>query len=244
VEAFKSLNKIAKTVSCGWQTTFILTTDGEVYSCGGGERGLLGTGNLMKALIPEKLKKIEDEEFIDVSAGYNHTLLLTASGGVYSFGYNNNGQLGCAEATVDMFACENTPVLINRSYFNDEKVVQVSAGNSRSAAVTASGALYIWGGGIGVKPKLFDVDGQKITKVECAGDYTTGSATIALTDKHKLYIHGSLKSSLLGRKIRLNESSIFVQEFTLLKALESLKVVDFQSGFGQHMYAFVESLET
>lgn len=76
-----------------WHTV-VLTTEprANVYVCGIGNSGRLGR---MPQTQPS-LQPLRDfgETAVDVAAAPDHTLLVTASGAVYSFGANRMGQLG------------------------------------------------------------------------------------------------------------------------------------------------------
>jgi alpha-tubulin suppressor-like RCC1 family protein len=72
-----------------------------------------------------------------VAAGYDHVLLLTTEGSVYSRGQNNYGQLGDGQSE---YANTWTPVIKL-----EETISQVFAGSLSSFALAESGNLYAWG---------------------------------------------------------------------------------------------------
>lgn len=67
-------------------------------------------------------------------------MILNNCGKIFSCGWNSNGQLG---NNSDI----NCPQLqaIDSNYFNNEKIVKISAGWNTSAALTETGDLYVWG---------------------------------------------------------------------------------------------------
>lgn len=69
--------------------TYVITTDGRLFTCGTNSSGQLAReGNcdiLLRAATPEKI--------IDVSCGYDHGLILTASGKMYGIGCNSYKQI-------------------------------------------------------------------------------------------------------------------------------------------------------
>lgn len=69
-----------------------------------------------------------------VAGGGGFTLYLTASGDLYTHGYNGTGQLGTGDTTSRL-----SPVGVGAN------VVEVAAGGSHSLALTADGSLYVAG---------------------------------------------------------------------------------------------------
>ncbi|MBN3310910.1 RCC1 protein, partial [Amia calva] len=78
------------------------------------------------------------EPIVQAEAGGMHTVCLSASGTIYTFGCNDEGALGRDTAEE---GSETTPAKVELP----EKVVQVSAGDSHTAALTEDGRVYIWG---------------------------------------------------------------------------------------------------
>ena len=76
--------------------------------------------------------------FIDVSAGYSHTLAVKNDGSLWSWGENHYGQLGNG-TTVHM----SIPNSIPEKIMND--VISVSAGQRYSLAINTDGSLWAWG---------------------------------------------------------------------------------------------------
>ena len=110
---------------------------GQVLVLGQGMCGQLGLGeNITQRTRPALVPLAEG--IVQVAAGGVHTVCLSAAGSVYTFGCNDEGALG--RATPDA-AQESRPGKV----VLDEKVVQVSAGNCHTAALTEDGTVYLWG---------------------------------------------------------------------------------------------------
>lgn len=257
ITAFKDYGAKASMVGCGHQHTVILTDDGEVLTCGVGEYGLLGTGSTVDALAPVPLESLGKEDIVQIAVGYDHTLALTSQGTIYSWGRNNNGQLGHADSYIDIYSMENFPRLIDSDSVqgieneNDLReagqwsnacpiFTQVAAGNARSAAITTDGLLFVWGSRFSFQPKLIPkrlFNGKRVVKVGCGGD-SGRSVIAAITDDGALWTLGDSSSKLLGLKGVSGKQPLPLQVATL-----DNKVHDISLGFGQHMVAFVEITE-
>ncbi|CAL8308679.1 unnamed protein product [Merluccius merluccius] len=70
----------------------------EVWSWGQGEHGQLGHGDHLARLQPLCIKSLNNKEVMSVAAGAQHSLALTASSQVFSWGSNSSGQLGHMES--------------------------------------------------------------------------------------------------------------------------------------------------
>mmetsp|Transcript_4103 Transcript_4103/g.7509 ORF Transcript_4103/g.7509 Transcript_4103/m.7509 type:complete len:264 (+) Transcript_4103:85-876(+) len=97
VESLAEAGVKVAALSCGEQHTLFLTEEGTVYSCGMAEHGRLGILENWNTdvLVPQELTEVfDDEKVIQVSAGFNHSMALTESGRVFSWGRNDHGQVG------------------------------------------------------------------------------------------------------------------------------------------------------
>eukprot|EP00966_Prymnesium_polylepis_P248040 5735447-Prymnesium_polylepis.1 len=81
-------------VSAAHTHTLALSEDGAVYSFGWGFDGRLGHGNEEDQLTPRVIEGLLGVRACAVAAGGGHSLVLAASGAVYSFGFGGRGQLG------------------------------------------------------------------------------------------------------------------------------------------------------
>jgi len=183
-----------------------LTEAGSVLSLGQGDTGQLGLGeNIMERSKPALVKAI-DKPVVSVVAGGMHTLALTADGTVYSFGCNDEGALGRA-IDEDEEGFTPGPVKITGSDGKDSKIVQISAGDSHSAALDETGKVHYWGtfrdssGSFGLTAKG-DVEKLPIPLAHHLdiAKIASGSDHIALlTTSGELYTLGCGEQGQLGR---------------------------------------------
>lgn len=74
--------------------TLALTASGCVYSFGHGDCGKLGHGNLESLWQPRLIEALVGEQAVAISAGQQHSLVLTSTGALFSFGSGFGGKLG------------------------------------------------------------------------------------------------------------------------------------------------------
>lgn len=110
---------------------------GLVLVLGQGDVGQLGLGETITERKKPALVTLP-EQMVQVVAGGMHTVCLSESGNVYTFGCNDEGALGRDSSEE---GSETLPVKVDL----EEKVIQVSAGDSHSAALTENGIVYVWG---------------------------------------------------------------------------------------------------
>ena len=89
------------------------------------------TNNISNELI--KIKKI--------ACGGSHSLALTFSKDLFTWGYGEEGQLGLG----DTIKCVKTPQRIN--FIGKRLIVKVYSGYSHSMAISEDGNVFIWGSG-------------------------------------------------------------------------------------------------
>ncbi|XP_039190219.1 regulator of chromosome condensation [Crotalus tigris] len=110
---------------------------GLVLTLGQGDLGQLGLGPDVLARKRPALLQLP-EKIIQAEAGGVHTVCLSETGKIYTFGCNDEGALG---RDTSEEGSDAVPGLVDLK----EKVVQVSAGDSHTAALTEDGHVFIWG---------------------------------------------------------------------------------------------------
>lgn len=137
-----------KAVAAGQYTSFLLTVSGEVYAFGDHTYGQLGIGTISGTKMATPTWVPVTEPIAAVSAGTNHTLLLAASGNVYAFGRDWEGQTGLDLQGDSVYTdATNAPTLITQGLPSGVKATAISAGGSHSLVVMEDGTLYSFPGG-------------------------------------------------------------------------------------------------
>jgi len=127
-------------VSAGIYHSLVLTADGAVWSWGSGGNGRLGHGGRQQRLLPKKVEAFGGQRVVAVSAGFDHSLAITADGAVWSWGGGGGGQLGHGDEQD-----EHLPKKIEA--LAGQRVIAASAGTKHSLALTADGAVWSFGDG-------------------------------------------------------------------------------------------------
>ncbi len=124
-----------------------VTADGRAWAWGWARGGRLGIDDALLArvgsrgaaqIVPRPLDGLGRRQVVAVAAAKHHTLAATAAGELWSWGSNRWGALG--HTGLDT---QPTP---RRVSLLRQRVVAVAAANKHSAALTAGGEVFTWGG--------------------------------------------------------------------------------------------------
>lgn len=177
----------------------ISSVSGKVFVVGDNAVGQLGFGEDIAEKRRPALLDLP-HVIVDIAAGGMHSVCLTESGEVITFGCNDEGALG-RPTTEEGSECIPQKVDI------PERIVQISAGDSHSAALSESGQVYVWGnfrdnnGPIGLLREdtkqplpIKTLDQVTIVKIASGSDHLT-----CLSDGGVVYTCGSGIVGQLGR---------------------------------------------
>lgn len=211
----------------------------KVFSWGFNLGGLLGTGtfgNGRPQTIPIEVKSnnFQGEVITQLACGDYHTVLLTATGKVYSWGDNQFGQLG--ESTTQSKA-EPTAVVL--SALGTKTVTAISTRGLHNLLLANDGTVYAWGynaqGQVGdgtltnkLAPVLVSglLNGKIATSVHAGYDHS-----IVWTSEGKAYGFGTNNFGQCGNRSTLSPiangpvESIAINQFMTAKGETPLKTV-------------------
>jgi alpha-tubulin suppressor-like RCC1 family protein len=170
-------------VSCGAEHTLAITRDGKVFSFGSNEHGQLGLGSSMQsAYAPVQIPFFAGMRATKVNCGYDHSLVWTNDGQLYSFGKNELSQ--CGQQTLDPII--NTPQKIGFGF----PVTLVTPGNTHTFALDERN--QVWGVGyltkdldFGQAPSLVHSFNEKVVSLQTGAFHVN-----VLTASNKLYSLG------------------------------------------------------
>ncbi|CAL0319733.1 unnamed protein product [Lupinus luteus] len=215
-----------KMVAAGAEHSVAITEDGELYGWGWGRYGNLGLGDRNDRWIPEKVSSVDlqCDKMVIVACGWRHTISVSSSGGLYTYGWSKYGQLGHGDF-------EDSLVPHKLLALSDNSICQVSGGWRHSMALTSSGILYGWGwnkfGQVGVGDNVdrsspvqvkFPCD-QKVVQISCGWRHT-----ISVTERANVYSWGRGTNGQLGHGETVDRN--------FPKIIEALSV---EGSSGQHI---------
>jgi len=171
---------------------------GHVLTVGQGDTGQLGLGeDIMEKARPGLIPDIEDA--VDVVAGGMHSCYLNNKGEVYTFGCNDEGALGRVVAEEEECFLPGKVDIVGR-------VVQLSAGDSHTAALTEDGHVFAWGtfrdssGHIGlIKEGIQPTPVRLLSNVFVKKISSGSDHIVALTMEGEIYTFGNSEQGQLGR---------------------------------------------
>eukprot|EP00731_Ephydatia_muelleri_P031512 Em0023g19a len=175
---------------------------GEVMVIGQGDVGQLGLGEeVLERKNPAPVVGMK-ESSTQVVCGGMHTVALSKEGKVYTWGCNDEGALGRKTSDGE----EYLPGLVDK--LDDIRVVQVSAGDSHTAALASDGRVYCWGvfrdmngpfGLIGTAPStqpalVYTSPSDRAVKIDSGSDHL-----VILSEQGCVYTLGCAEQGQLGR---------------------------------------------
>ncbi|XP_013706397.1 ultraviolet-B receptor UVR8-like [Brassica napus] len=196
IQAFEGIR--IKMVAAGAEHTAAVTEDGDLYGWGWGRYGNLGLGDRNDRLVPERVTSAGAEKMSMVACGWRHTISVSYSGALYTYGWSKYGQLGHGDL-------EDHLIPHKLEALGSSVISQISGGWRHTMALTSDGKLYGWGwnkfGQVGVGDNIDQCspvqvrfpDGQKVVQVSCGWRHT-----LAGTERNNVFAWGRGTNGQLG----------------------------------------------
>ena len=182
-------------IVCGNNHSICKTYNNTYYGWGDNKNGQLGHIEYGTYNKPIKCNNYPDD-IISIKCGYEHTLLLTLEGNIYSLGDNYGGQLGLNDYNIKK---TNTPILIR----NVPEIRRIECGNYHCMCIDINGNLWVFGhddyGHLGLgdtKRKFKPIKHPTLSNIIDIS--SKGNSTFVKTSDHKIYAFGDNNHSQLG----------------------------------------------
>ena len=126
-------------IDSGGKHTTAIRADGTAWGWGENNKGQLGDNTIISKLSPVAVVG-GFTDWIQISAGGEHTSAIRANGTAWGWGRNYKGQLGDGTDTEDNN--RSSPVSVVGGFTD---WVQISAGGTHTSAIRANGTAWGWG---------------------------------------------------------------------------------------------------
>jgi len=126
-------------VAAGWVHTCMVRMSGEVYCWGDNAFGQIGDGSMTDRLTPTRVMGLPSDIIEVALAGY-YTCALSASGSVWCWGNNADGQLGDETTTTPRLE----PV---RAASGIDDARRIAASGPTTCVIREDRCVYCWGDG-------------------------------------------------------------------------------------------------
>ena len=140
-----------------------------------------------------------------VAAGGAFTLIVKSDGTLWSFGLNNNGQLG-----INSLVTQKTPIQVPGL----SGIQTVAAGSLHSMALTTSGAVYVWGDNLNGQVGDLTTTDRKTPVLSSLTGVTAIAAgefhSVALKSNGDLYVWGKNVSDLGDGTTTMSTSPVLI----------------------------------
>ena len=241
-----------KEIYCGGDFFLLLKEDGELIGFGKNEYSQLSVQDLVGNSVHSNILITKNEDIVDVSCGYYHTLFSTKNGDLFGFGSNERGEL--------VESNEYNQSLGVTLITNDPSIKHFICGFARSLIYKQNGDLIVMGDNYLSDFEKLDVDKESIqfpfllmnspniVSIHCAFQHT-----FIYLQNGDLYAFGDTSDGRLSRKF---EHEYILRPFllrndpTILSFCGQVNVVwkaehhlSFSLAFQQTIQQFVFSLK-
>ncbi|XP_062430207.1 E3 ISG15--protein ligase HERC5-like [Rhea pennata] len=200
-------NRYIVQIACGDHHSMALSRGGELFTWGQNAHGQLGVGGQVTcAAEPQLVEGLKGIALAQIAAGGAHSLVVSLSGAVYSWGKNDSGQLGLGH-TQD----RDCPSYIGA--LHHWKTVFISCGADHTAVLSKDGLVCTFGAGEAGQlghnstrseqtPRMVaELWGARVSQVACGRRHTL----VYVPSLGKVYSFGSGEEGQLGNEGKSNQ---------------------------------------
>ncbi|XP_042617759.1 probable E3 ubiquitin-protein ligase HERC4 [Cyprinus carpio] len=194
-------------IACGDHHSVALTNDGQLFVWGDNSHGQLGLEkDHPGSPSAQHVQSLSGVPLAQISAGGDHSFVLSLSGVVFGWGKNSAGQLGLGDTTD-----RHVPTVVNS--LNRKKTVSISCGGEHTATLSKGGTVFTFGSGgsgqLGHKsfrdehhPRVVaELWGSEVSQVTCGRHHTLVSVTSSkMIYSFGCWIHGKRGNGKMIKK--------------------------------------------
>uniref|UniRef100_A0A8C1IGN4 Si:ch73-190m4.1 n=1 Tax=Cyprinus carpio TaxID=7962 RepID=A0A8C1IGN4_CYPCA len=194
-------------IACGDHHSVALTNDGQVFVWGENSHGQLGSRkDHPGSPSAQHVQSLSGVPLAQISAGGDHSFVLSLSGVVFGWGKNSAGQLGLGDTTD-----RHVPTVVNS--LNRKKTVSISCGGEHTATLSRGGTVFTFGSGgcgqLGHKsfrdehhPRVVaELWGSEVSQVTCGRHHTL----VSVASSKMIYSFGCGTQGQLGNGEMINK---------------------------------------
>ncbi|XP_012221196.1 probable E3 ubiquitin-protein ligase HERC4 isoform X2 [Linepithema humile] len=189
-------------IACGVEHSIALTNDGDLFAWGSNKEGQLGLGiHTVTEIKPKKISTLAAVPIAFVACGGYHTIVISKSGAVFSWGRNTFGQLGLNDTQQRNLPCQLRTL-------RNAKVCYATCGEEFSAFLTLDGGVFTCGAGMygqlghgnntnEILPRqVMELMGSTVTQIACGKRHTLA----LVPSRGKVYAWGLGGAGQLGNR--------------------------------------------
>ncbi|XP_012527820.1 probable E3 ubiquitin-protein ligase HERC4 isoform X2 [Monomorium pharaonis] len=190
-------------IACGVEHSIALTNDGDLYAWGSNRDGQLGLGSDACAEIkPKRITSLNAIPIAFVACGGYHTVVISKSGAIFSWGRNTFGQLGLNDRKVRKLPCQLRTL-------RNAKVCYAACGEEFTVFLTMDGGVFTCGAGMygqlghgnntnEILPRqVMELMGSTVTQISCGKKHTLA----LVPSRGKIYAWGLGGAGQLGNRV-------------------------------------------
>lgn len=193
-------------ITCGSYHTAAVSSNGDLYTWGGGMYGKLGHGTEIGHTAPKRVEGLVGTKVQQIACGSRHTAIITTTGSLYTWGDKESGVAGHGDTEGHQY----TPKLLEK--LSSKRVIQLSACGFHTGCLTNNGEVHTWGEGkfgrLGHNgernchsPRLVEaLLGKRPKQVACGGFHTA-----VITESGSVHTFGGGEHGQLGHGDKVNQ---------------------------------------
>lgn len=234
---FKKEVSITK-IACGGAHCLAISQGRKLYGWGANSYGQLGVGH--REMVSEPIFiSLEAEYLVDIAAGGSHSIALSRSGEMFTWGLGEGGRLGHGETNLELL-----PRKVR--FDGDVEVESVAAGHSHSGCII-KGEIYTWGIGTYARlghgnltdyyePKLVEFFKGRFMEKLCLSFFHSA----VLSSNGEVWAWGNSKNGRLGIPTSFGENQLVPTRIGIGSLMGECKIIDIACGY-KHGIALAKS---